>query len=285
MLVCDRLKRKTGDRSSFIIYQDKLKIKDLFLKAKNRECIDNRYKKALEAEKKLQAEDELNVLYVAFTRAKESLFIFSKEKNSAFASLGLETLSKGVFPQCKSKKTPSLQKSFEYSEPKVSKQNVVAIDNEQRYESDFEAINFGLATHYMLEMLNGFEKSSLKSAVESMRNRYLDILDCDKIDSIVKRVENLLENKKFINIVSFKKLYKELPVVYGGELKQIDLLVEDENSAIIIDYKTSNDIKNEHLKQVSNYMHIIKEIKGKDVKGYLCYLRENEIKLVKVENV
>ncbi len=285
LLICDRLKRKTGDRSSFIIYQDKLKIKDIFLKAKNRECIDDKYKRALESEKKLQLEDELNALYVAFTRAKESLFIFAKEKNSAFASLELKETSKGVFPKANSKETLSLQKSFEYSEPKVPRQNIASKDNTQRYESDFEAINFGLATHYMLEMLNNFEKNSLKSAGEAMKNRYLDILDIKQINDIIQRVENLLENEKFINMISSKKLHKELPLVYDDELRQIDLLAEDEKSVIVIDYKTSDNIQSEHSKQVSNYINIIKKIKGKDAKGYLCYLRKNEIKFVKVENV
>ena len=282
LLICDRLKRKTGDRSSFIIYQDELKIKDLFLKVKNRECIDDKYKKALESEKKLQFEDELNALYVAFTRAKESLFIFAKEKNSAFSSLELEEMSKGVFSKANSKETITLEKSFEYCEPKVPRQNITSKDNSQRYESDFEAINFGLATHYMLEMLNNFEKSSLKSAAQSLKNRYQDILEIKQINDIIQRVENLLENKKFINLISYKKLYKELPLVYDDELRQIDLLAEDENSVIIIDYKTSDTIQSEHIKQVSNYINIIKNIKNKDTKGYLCYLKKENIEFKEV---
>ena len=282
LLICDRLKRKTGDRSSFIIYQDELKIKDIFLKAKNRECIDKEYKMALESEKKLQLEDELNALYVAFTRAKESLFIFVKEQNSAFASLGLKEISKGVFPKANMEKSLPIQKTLEYSEPKVSRQNIVTKDNTQNCESDFEAINFGLATHYMLEMLNGFEKNSLKSASEAMKNRYSDILDIKQINDIIQRVENLLENEEFLKIIQFKKLYKELPVVFEEELKQIDLLIEDENSVTIIDYKTSAQVQNEHIKQVSNYVNIIKKIKAKKTSGYLCYLKKDEIKFVKV---
>ena len=282
LLVCDRLKRKNSDRSSFIIYQEGLEVKDIFLKVKNREFIDKDYHKALEYEKKLSKEDELNAIYVAFTRAKESLFILSKEKNSAFEFLQLEPETRGELLINKNDKTLLRQNIFEYQEPRVKKQEIIAKDSDRKKESDFEAINFGIATHYMLEMLDGFEKSSLKSAYEAMKNRYLDILGEIKINDIANRVNNLLTNKEFLKMLDSKNIYKELPLVFDNELKQIDLLLEDKDSIVIIDYKTSNEIQNEHIKQVSNYVNIIKKIKAKETKGYLCYLKRDEIKFVSI---
>ena len=285
LLVCDRLKRKNSDRSSFIIYQEGLEVKDIFLKVKNREFIDEDYHKALEYEKKLSKEDELNAIYVAFTRAKESLFILSKEKNSAFEFLQLEPETRGELLINKNDETLLRQNIFEYQEPRVKKQEIIAKDSDRKKESDFEAINFGIATHYMLEMLDGFEKSSFKSAYEAMKNRYLDILGEIKINDIANRVNNLLTNKEFLKMLDSKNIYKELPLVFDNELKQIDLLLEDKDSIVIIDYKTSNEVQNEHIKQVSNYVNIIKKIKAKETKGYLCYLKRDEIKFVKVEYV
>ena len=285
LLVCDRLKRKSGDRSSFILYQEGLELKDIFLKVKNREFIDENYRKALENEKRLSREDELNAIYVAFTRAKESLFVFAKESNSAFDILHLKPEQRGAFPSDDRNEIVLEQKIYEYKELKVQKQDIIAKDDDKKRESDFEAINFGVATHYMLEMLNGFEKSSFQSAYISMKNRYHDILGTKKIEDIANRVSNLLKNREFLDMIRFKNIYKELPVVFENELKQIDLLLEDKDSMVVVDYKTSNEVQGEHIKQVSNYMRIIKTIKKKSTKGYLCYLKENEIKFVKVENV
>jgi exodeoxyribonuclease V beta subunit len=37
-----------------------------------------------------------------------------------------------------------------------------------------------------------------------------------------------------------------------------------------------------HIKQVNYYVKAIKEITGDEVSGYICYLLEKEIKIVKV---
>ncbi|MDQ7060356.1 MAG: hypothetical protein Q9M43_04225 [Sulfurimonas sp.] len=39
---------------------------------------------------------------------------------------------------------------------------------------------------------------------------------------------------------------------------------------------------NHHLKQVRYYKKAVQEITGEQVNGYICYLLDNEIKLVKV---
>ena len=89
LIVCDRIKRKNNTNSSFIYEHDDIRLKRLHLKVKNKECFDVLYKNALEQEKTLILEDELNAQYVAFTRAKESLIICKKEKSSSFDNLNL----------------------------------------------------------------------------------------------------------------------------------------------------------------------------------------------------
>jgi exodeoxyribonuclease V beta subunit len=284
LIVCDRLKRKNSDRKSWVLSYKDLKPKNLFLKAKNRECVDKEYKSALEKERRLQLQDELNAIYVAFTRAKESLFIIEKEKSSAFSTLNLKEESFGEFPKSSEEKTITLKTVFDYKEPSVGKQkDVMTFEEESDKESDFEAINFGLATHYMLEMLDGFDKNSLDYAYQAMKNRYQDLIDTQKTEDIKKRVETLLKNSLFMKMIKSSVLYKELPLVYEGELKQIDLFVESKEEIKIIDYKTSKFVQSEHVKQVREYMNIAKAIKQKKVSGYLCYLQNDGIKLVEVK--
>ena len=284
LIICDKLKRAVGDRSSFLLYQEDLSLKDMFLKVKNRECLDKSYREAYEKEKRLDSEDKLNALYVAFTRAKESLFILQKEKSSAFGELNLKECQRGIFPTGKEdKKDLDEPKIFEYDEPKVAKQSrVVTAEDQDEYESDFEAIDFGLATHYMLEMMAEFEEEFIEDAYTAMKNRYLEILSEEATNDIKTRVTNLIKENDFKALVNSAKIYKELPLYYKDALKQVDLLVEREDDIVIVDYKTSSWRQKSHFEQVDGYIEAVKSITNKDVKGYLCYLKSDGIEVVKV---
>ncbi len=283
-LVCDRLKRKQSDRSSFIIYEEKLKMLNIFLKGKNRECIDDDYNFALQKEKNLQLEDDLNAKYVAFTRTKESLFVFKKEKNSSFDILELEECKMGQFPiNYEQKSEKNALDDFDYEEFKVGKQEKSLTDTtKDKKETNFQAVSFGLGLHYMLEMMDEFDKESLDNALLATKNRYLDSLDLNMINDMKKRVELLLKNDFFNQIIYKKRVYKETAFIYNNKLKQIDLLIEDEDEYIIIDYKSSSFFQEEHFIQVKEYKKAVKSIKNCKVKAYLCYLSSEKIKFIEV---
>jgi len=283
-LVCDRLKRKQTDRSSFVIYEENMEMKNIFLKGKNRECIDNEYDIALQKEKNLQIEDELNAKYVAFTRAKESLFIFKKEKNSSFDDLALQEYEAGMFPVNKEQKSKKNSfDDFDYKEFKTGKQEkslTKTIKNKK--ETNFQAVSFGLGLHYMLEMMDNFNKESLEDAFLATKNRYLDSLDFEMMNDIKKRVELLLKNDFFNQIIYKNTFHKEIAFVYDNKLKQIDLLIESKNGYIIVDYKSSNFSQEEHFIQVKEYKKAVESIKNCEVKAYLCYLSSKEVKFIDV---
>ncbi len=88
VIVADRFKRRSSNRSSLIFYYKKTLLKDIFIRTKNREYFDEIYADALEREKRLSDEDHINLLYVAFTRAKESLIVCKNKKDSSFDILG-----------------------------------------------------------------------------------------------------------------------------------------------------------------------------------------------------
>ena len=285
LLLCDRLKAKRGDRSSFIVEEDNLKTKRLYLKVPGRECVDNSYADAMEKEKKMQYEDELNLKYVALTRAKESLFIFKKRKSSSFDDIDLQECEMGKFPNKKEffQDDIKMYDDFIYKNFKTGKQeHAIVSKNENNREKDFKSIAFGTALHYMLEMLDGFKKESLQSAFLSTRNRYEDILGLEDLKDIKERVLSLLDMEFFRELIKNKRIYQELPLFYEGELKQLDLLLEDEKKYIVIDYKSSEYVQNEHKEQVGNYKRILKNLKDKNVIAYLCYLKKRNIEFIEV---
>jgi ATP-dependent exoDNAse (exonuclease V) beta subunit len=245
---------------------------------KNREHFDKNYADAKEAIQKLSYEDELNLLYVAFTRAKESLTICQKEEKSSFEILNLNAFEVGQINPSEIKQEIKEVQKFEYEESSFGaqekKNRPEKIDN-----INIEARHFGLGLHYMLEIIEDFDLKYIESAYWAMKNRYEIFLDPNSPNEIKERIIKLLEHEPFLKLTN-GKILKEQPISYNGELKIIDLFVEHENHFVIIDYKSSQKQQSEHVKQVLSYKNAIQKIVDKDVIAYLCYLRKEEIELV-----
>jgi len=283
LLVCDRLKKNVHDRSSFILVEKDLEIDNIYLKIKKREFLDKKYALALENEKKLQQEDAINAKYVAFTRAKESLFVFKKQKYSSFEDLDLTENSFGKFPKGDKKEIlENIEEQFVYQDFKVGKQEIIKKEKDDNIQEDLKSINFGLALHYMLEMLNNFEINSIDNAFIAMKNRFLEVLDIESLNNIKNRIQNLLKDKIFLTMIKDKHIYKELPFLYNNKLRQVDLLLEDKNGYIVIDYKSSNFPQKEHFLQVQEYKQALSDIKNFKVKAYLCYVKDQMIDFIEV---
>jgi len=289
VIVMDRLKKAPNSRDAIIYEYDGIELKDIYLRIKGREGVDREYANAILKEKALLREDALNALYVAFTRARDNLFIVLKPKESMFDILELkkQVLGNLVCNKAHERVDNKDVALFEYNELYYGTQSdILAV--EKRDEDDLRSINFGVALHYMLEMLGEFDPKSIPDAKAMMINRYGDILDDEEIDDIQKRVEMLLQNSEFISLVD-GECYREKAIRDRKNLKYIDLLVRS-NSAReslfgswnIIDYKSSLSHHQEHLGQVGSYVRAIKEITKEDAHGYICYLLKEGIKISKV---
>ena len=282
LFLMDRIKRPRSGGGTFIFEYDNIQLANIFLKIKSREFFDDDYKNAKEKENIKEAEDVVNTQYVAMTRAKDNLFVLAKEKSSAFANLGLHELEKGTihirpFRQESANKRINLFKQKSYGVQKTEK-----IEIDKTKTSDFRAIDFGLALHYMLEMLGKFEEVFIENAYESMKNRYKMTLDEDDLKDIKKRVVKLVNNKEFSKIIENGKLLKEQPLYYNSQRKQLDLLIEFDDKIIVVDYKSSEFLQSSHVKQVIVYKNALKEIYNKECEAYLCYLKQEKNEIIKV---
>ncbi len=277
VVVSDRFKKKANSVGRIVFDYNDVTLQNLFVNFKNRKCVDEDYQLALSKEEQLSIEDHLNVQYVAFTRAKESLIICQKPKDSAFANLSLCLGEYGKLNKQESKKTvtTSTEPPFDYTPLNIALQNIKNKKESEQLDH-IDSINFGLATHYMLEILEDFNHGSIEEAYWGMKNRYGSLLEDKTSQEIKRRVIMLLEDKKFISLIT-GKISKEQPISYKGELKIIDLMIEKKSEIVIIDYKTSHELRAEYINQVKLYKRAISTIMKKDVIGYLCFLRENEI--------
>ncbi len=141
---------------------------------------------------------------------------------------------------------------------------------------DFDAILFGTALHYLLEMMGSFDQGSLDEAMTSMLNRYGQLLHQDKTEEIYRRAKSLIRDQAFQSLLENATILKEQSLSYEGKIKQIDLLLEYEDSYLVIDYKSSRKFHEEHLRQVAAYQKVIEKITDKRTEGMIIYLLEGE---------
>jgi len=282
VIVMDSLKRPNVASDSIIYNYDGISLSSVYLRTKNRDAIDIEYERALEKEKVLVREDKLNALYVAFTRARDNLIIIKKSEKSSFELLDLEVASYGEM-NISVKEQVKLERlhKIDYKELYYGTQSdILALENE--VDGDLKAINFGIALHYMLEMMSVFEIDALHNAKNMMLNKYGSRLENSEVEDICTRVELFVRNITVIELLK-GKVYKEKALRYKKKLRYIDLLVlRDDGSYLVIDYKSSLAYSEHHTKQVRAYVRAIKEISGANVKGIICYLLADKIKLVEV---
>jgi exodeoxyribonuclease V beta subunit len=294
VIVMDRLKKAPPARDTIIYEYDNITLQNVYLRTKGREALDDDYANALAKEKTLVREDSLNALYVAFTRARENLFVILKFKDSAFDILDLPIGSNGVLACGDKKQVPISQDSFKALEYKSLyygiQSDILAL--EETKDEDLKSINFGLAMHYMLEMLGEFKVENIPHAKDMMLNKYGYILEVGEVEDIQNRVVMLLNSSEFMRLIT-GECYREKAIRYKDNLRYIDLLVKsvekkDTLSLFsadvwnVIDYKSSTTYAEHHSKQVKYYVKAVQEITADRVDGYICYLLKDKIKIIKI---
>ena len=283
VMLLDRIKRKVSDKGSLLFDYDSVQLKNLYYKMSGLENFNEEYKKAIEKEKRLSLEDEINILYVALTRAKNNLIIFKKCEKSVFDILSLTPIQLGqLLVKEKIVKNEVKVQRVEYTPLDLGKQDIKkqkTIPDEYTLHAKY----FGIATHYCLEMMQDFTLESLNFCLSLTKSKYSNYLSVDDFEDIYKRVILLVENEQFQNLLENSTFTKEQGLKYNSEMKIIDLLVQKEDKYLIFDYKTTIDQHNEHVAQVAYYKEAIREIsKNKDVFGYVLYLRKDEVLIKEV---
>ncbi len=280
VIVLDRLGTARSHNDAIVYEYEGAQLRGMHYRIKGREALDPSYAKALEAEKKASDEDQLNALYVALTRAVESLSVITKTKSSWFDPLELTVFVRGVL-EIKSRNTePAIApKRLEFKGLEFGRQEE-SIRSLKEATHDYAAVQFGLALHYTLEMMGEFNLTSLHEALESTRNRYGATLQAGAMEEIHQRVERLIRDEQFCTL-SQGLWRKEQMIRHKGNIGVIDLLVEGSDGWVIIDYKSGREEEEKHRDQIYRYADAIRTFTGASVQGYVCYLMEDRIEWMK----
>ncbi|MBQ7271006.1 MAG: hypothetical protein IJR18_04905, partial [Campylobacter sp.] len=311
LIVCDLVGGKKHNADNFLInYDTNAKKWQIKYKVSGRENVDSRYSNLKEKLEKIEKDEKINDIYVAFTRAKKSLIIIKKanpngKSPSYFVPyetgsgnnkvlhddyLDLGDFEYGfVIPSAPKAITKSAPQKIAFDES-IPKQLVS--DNESDIDENGESITnyksqiFGTTLHYTLEMCEKFDENSLKIALMASKNKFGQFLGIESFENIEKRILNLINSHKFSELLNGAKIYKEVPFkTQDGEFRQIDLLLVKENEAIIIDYKSSknDEFFEKNRGQVEFYKNSLNQIyPNLQIRGFIAILNYNKTEFYEI---
>ena len=284
VIVMDKLTKPNNDTAPLIFhYNDALYIDKILYRTKGREHFDEIYAQILEARKRSSEKDRLNVLYVALTRAVDGMLVLRKPEGSIFDLLGIVSGSLGTLRVLTEDAQGERGCVAETLPERVSFYGRLEVKGEEEEEKDYAAIQFGIALHYALEMMGSFDMESLEAAMIAVENRYGQRVGKEGLEEIRRRIAMLLVHEPFMQLVEGAKISKEQALSYNGELKQVDLLLEYEEYAVVVDYKSSRRYSFKHQEQVAWYAKAVGALLQKPTVGVLVYLEKEGISLINLK--
>ena len=288
VIVCDKMGGDSNKGEHFLTEYDLKSGQFLvMIRKQGRENIDEKYRALKEKKSDLDSQEALNLIYVALTRAKKSLFVLINPKNSYFTQhfkLQDETIGEIKNEENSSLNLQNLRAKKEIIIAKTGQQELVLRDDkDENLGENTHAINFGLALHFALEMMAKFDENSLNMAMQKCQNEFGQMLcESDFID-IKSRINMLIYNEKFKQIIDGARIIKEQSFKRENELRRIDLLCIKDDEAIVIDYKSSYKFCEQHKIQVEFYKNSLEKMaKFKNVRALIIYILSDKISFVEI---
>ncbi len=269
VIVCERLGKPNSNHSNQLLEEyNGTELARLYYRMKNREVVDKDYARALDEEEAAKDHEEINVYYVAFTRAELGLIVVAKDKKESKKEsknktmrerLDLAPLEEGeIMPVISPQKEPLIASVV--IKPHAYGEQVQEIEEEPEsdYEknNDQEAINFGIALHKGLEYQYAYNIPK-KSVLEYLNYHHgFYGLDYQALEESLELFEN---DAKIQALFKNYALRGEAAFLFEGVVSRIDVLLWDKGQNLyVLDYKSSQNYQQSHKAQVSHYAAFLK---------------------------
>ncbi|MGL2501763.1 RecB-like helicase [Helicobacter pylori] len=269
VIVCERLGKPNSSHANQLLEEyDGAELVRLYYRMKNREVVDKDYARALDKEEAAKDHEEINVYYVAFTRAELGLIVVAKDKKESKKEsknktmreqLDLVPLEEGeIMPVISPQKEPLITSTL--IKPHAYGEQVQEIEEEpdSDYEknNDQEAINFGIALHKGLEYQYAYNIPK-KSVLEYLNYHHgFYGLDYQALEESLELFENDTEIQALFKNYTLKG---EAAFLFEGVVSRIDVLLWDKGQNLyVLDYKSSQNYQQSHKAQVSHYAEFLK---------------------------
>ena len=260
--------------------------------------------------------DNMNLLYVAFTRAANNLYVIGQNSGNAGRSAILQqsldevkgmldgaTLEEdeetlvfhyGSFKECKEKEENTTKNVFTQDTEKVmadvksfpvpvtfrqsNKSIEFTLDEEDEALKHASYIKRGNILHSIFSQID--TKDDVQRVMKEMEQ---DGILYDEVthDDLTAAVNKCLDNPVAAEWFSGKwKTFRECTILENvdGKMKEHrpDRVMTDGSTTIVVDYKFGTP-KDGHRDQVRRYMRLLDDMGHQNIEGYLWYVDKNEI--------
>ena len=243
--------------------------------------------------------DNLNLLYVAFTRAESGMIVTAPYKNKRTVAGWLhdsiqrneewthawneasQELSLGDWNTPAPKDVTEVAHAVElesYFSSRWRDKLVIRQAGASFFESmgadQRNKINYGIHLHAVLSRIH-YADDILLTMDRLVQEGFIAAHDKPAIQ---KQLDELLNQPVIARwFTSDWKVKTEVPILLpGGGESRIDRLMINDTKAIVVDFKTGEKSKADQ-KQVTEYMEILKKMHFTEVEGYLLYTRDREV--------
>ena len=284
---------KVGKASDEIWVDAKGKIKKMKVALLNnsKQLERSEYAEIHKEEKNKSIMDDLNVLYVAMTRPKHQLYIYTAEYKNLD---DFNTLSKliGYYfqstthefpisigklePKSEDKDIDNLALNLNYSSLSDWRKTIRLKNNSnQLWDINLDRQQWGSLLHECLAQIHyPKDKESVLDNLE--RNGLISV---EMKSKLRKRVEELLNDEQLMPffLEDWEVKNEQIILQESGESYVPDRLLIKNNKVKIIDYKTGSTSQMEkHKKQVDGYYKALKKMGFKEISKYIIYTEEND---------
>lgn len=284
---------KVGKASDEIWVDAKGKIKKMKVALLNnsKQLERSEYAEIHKEEKNKSIMDDLNVLYVAMTRPKHQLYIYTAEYKNLD---DFNTLSKliGYYfqstthefpisigklePKSEDKDIDNLALNLNYSSLSDWRKTIRLKNNSnQLWDINLDRQQWGSLLHECLAQIHyPKDKESVLDNLE--RNGLISV---EMKSKLRKRVEELLNDEQLMPffLEDWEVKTEQIILQESGESYVPDRLLIKNNKVKIIDYKTGSTSQMEkHKKQVDGYYKALKKMGFKEISKYIIYTEEND---------
>lgn len=245
--------------------------------------------------------DNLNLIYVAFTRAVEALFVNAPAKTSDKISAVGDLLYAAV-AESEGLQWDSSHESFTFGEPvfarvipqessnpvQISRYTFNKFDSRLKLHANAESFfpdlvlpdkNLGTLVHEILSAITvagDVEKACRKALV-------LQKIKQSEYDSLVRWFAELVSEGKPAEWFSGKyKVLNERNILSPEGIRRPDRVMVGAGSAIVVDYKLGEPVPGKYNRQVASYMSELEKCGFASVEGYIWYLVSNSVEKVAI---
>ncbi|MCB9202372.1 MAG: UvrD-helicase domain-containing protein [Flavobacteriales bacterium] len=234
--------------------------------------------------------DEINVNYVATTRAEQQLFICfptdsdSKVKTAIASTYDLEEGINELFlkhsyikVESKEKEKEVVEETFDWVSSRWNTKIHLSYTDENLISNQVNPQEYGILIHELLS------KIKIHTDAEQVfyKAKLQGVLPLELEEKIKKSIYDVINHKELAKFFDLDvEVFNEREIIYQETILRADRIVRRENQYTIIDYKTGN-FQDKYIKQIESYEHALSSL-GMKVKDKYIVLIGDEIRVKKV---